>query len=989
MDITAYVEENGDPEPGHHIHFSVSPEGGGYCEPAEQDTNEFGDANVVFHSGSTAGTVWIKATDTSHNNDYAQNWIIVSVPTAPSVTDGGQYTTSTSQLSASCTPTGKSEYKYAIGTDVFDETGWDSVCGWTPNGSSASLNATGLTLANGETYYFSVKYKDTNGCWSAVGSSDGITVDATAPDPGAASSPAYVTTASITVTYSGASDALSGLNHVELWYKKGVHGTWTDSTLTSTAGSGSFLPFAPDDYGTYYFDLVAEDNVGNRSAAPSGDGDDSTIYEPGENPSGRVFLHTEYLYPGGPAIRVSLHDTDGSKFRETTNVYGPEGELISRSGSAETVEYEYDALYRVKSIADGKDQTTQYDYDEVGNLVSVEYPGGETVQFTEHDPAGRVLERVDPKEVVTKYHYDDPEGLLTHIEYPATSALDVEFTYDATYGRLTQMSDATGVTEYSDYDDLDIAHAVTTTYTDLPARAIEYEYWPNGSIDSIYCSALPGTGTFSYTYDDAGRPDTLTNPFGQEFSWGYLDNNWLNTQTSPVTQATYTRNPRGMLTSLVNRKTDETLLSSYATMTYDPAGDILSMPVSVPNVASQYSGTSTYTYDTKNQLLTEASTRNGSYSYTFVYDAAGNPTTFEGDSRSFNENNQNTDFTFDDNGNPITYNSTTLTYDPEDRMTAYGTALTAGYTGDGLRAWKQVGGTPTYFLYSGGVPIAEMESDGDVIAVNTFGPYGLLARYADESTSYYTFDPQGNVSQVLESDGDIASSQLYDAYGTSLYGSAAYPYGFGSQSGYYTDAETGLQLLTHRYYDPDEGRFLNRDPIGYAGGMNLYAYVGNNPVNDLDPAGLCPANGTDDDRRWAEYAAGKGIPNYRPRRRAEEAQPERSLWDWYARESVVPGPYGQPVSEWGPNGPTSWGDPMIYADRAGLGWALLEKGLVYGASALAVVTFGAGIAEMAGIINTAPQGNNVIRVLSKVYQWGVRLDKPEPGKWYHWHSWRW
>ncbi|MHB1457732.1 MAG: RHS repeat-associated core domain-containing protein [Armatimonadota bacterium] len=59
--------------------------------------------------------------------------------------------------------------------------------------------------------------------------------------------------------------------------------------------------------------------------------------------------------------------------------------------------------------------------------------------------------------------------------------------------------------------------------------------------------------------------------------------------------------------------------------------------------------------------------------------------------------------------------------------------------------------------------------------------------------------------------------------------------GYGAQSGYYTDPETGMMLLTHRYYDPTEGRFLT---IGYAGGMNLYAYCGGNPVGRLDPSGL-------------------------------------------------------------------------------------------------------------------------------------------------------
>ncbi len=63
------------------------------------------------------------------------------------------------------------------------------------------------------------------------------------------------------------------------------------------------------------------------------------------------------------------------------------------------------------------------------------------------------------------------------------------------------------------------------------------------------------------------------------------------------------------------------------------------------------------------------------------------------------------------------------------------------------------------------------------------------------------------------------------------------PYGYTAQWGYYTDVESGILLLTHRYLDPATGRFLTRDPIGMDGGVNLYEYVGNNPVNEDDPSG--------------------------------------------------------------------------------------------------------------------------------------------------------
>ena len=174
---------------------------------------------------------------------------------------------------------------------------------------------------------------------------------------------------------------------------------------------------------------------------------------------------------------------------------------------------------------------------------------------------------------------------------------------------------------------------------------------------------------------------------------------------------------------------------------------------------------------------------------------------------------------------------------------AFGTTLTAGYTSQGLRAWKQTAVGRIYYLYNGSVPVCELDSNGNVTAVNTWGVTGLLSRYAPGSSLdgsvFYCFDPQGSVSVRLDSGGNILSSHTHEAWGTQISTVATNdPYaGFGGQWGYYKDAETGLHLLGERYYDPNSGRFLNRDPIGYEGGINLFAYCMNNPVNYADPNG--------------------------------------------------------------------------------------------------------------------------------------------------------
>ena len=249
-------------------------------------------------------------------------------------------------------------------------------------------------------------------------------------------------------------------------------------------------------------------------------------------------------------------------------------------------------------------------------------------------------------------------------------------------------------------------------------------------------------------------------------------------------------------------------------------------------------GATSYSYDTRNELLNETSARNGGYSNAFGYDGAENPTTFKGAPNTFNTDNQNVAFTFDGNGNTTTYKGTTLGFDPENRMTSFGTAMTEGYNGDGLRAWKNSASGRTYYVYDGDSPLLELNSTGIVTAVNVWSANGLLSRRTGTASVYYTFYPQGSVVQRLDANENILSASAYDAWGNLLVPNPNDPFGYEAQWGYYTDNETGLLLLTHRYYDPGQGRFVTRDPKGYSGGINLYGYVGNGVEERQDISGF-------------------------------------------------------------------------------------------------------------------------------------------------------
>ena len=113
---------------------------------------------------------------------------------------------------------------------------------------------------------------------------------------------------------------------------------------------------------------------------------------------------------------------------------------------------------------------------------------------------------------------------------------------------------------------------------------------------------------------------------------------------------------------------------------------------------------------------------------------------------------------------------------------------------------------------------------------------GLLARVKGDSVQRYTYDGNGNVSELVNADGSIAAHYEYDPFGISLTATASdNPFRFSTK---YLDAETGLYYYGYRYYSTTLGRWINRDPSGENGGINLYAFVTNSPITYADLVGL-------------------------------------------------------------------------------------------------------------------------------------------------------
>ncbi|MCF7855795.1 MAG: RHS repeat-associated core domain-containing protein [Candidatus Pacebacteria bacterium] len=107
------------------------------------------------------------------------------------------------------------------------------------------------------------------------------------------------------------------------------------------------------------------------------------------------------------------------------------------------------------------------------------------------------------------------------------------------------------------------------------------------------------------------------------------------------------------------------------------------------------------------------------------------------------------------------------------------------------------------------------------------------------STTFYSYDANGNVTSLTDTNGSNVATYVYGPFGGTISSSGTLadenPFRFSTK---YTDDETGLLNYGYRYYSPELGRWVNRDPIDENGGLNLYAFVGNSPVLAADILGL-------------------------------------------------------------------------------------------------------------------------------------------------------
>ena len=505
------------------------------------------------------------------------------------------------------------------------------------------------------------------------------------------------------------------------------------------------------------------------------------------------------------------------------SVTNPVGHLTSRFLDAagrvlsltnplgETIRYENDALNRITRTIDTLQGATQYSYDANGNVLSMT-DGLNNVTSYVYDDMDRVQTKTDPLNHIDIYQYNQNGSLTQHTDRKGQVT---SYTYDS-FERLSQITYADSSSISYTYD----AVGRLTQIVDSISGTISYSY---DNLDRLLGETTP-QGTTSYTYDAFGRRATMTVPGQSVVSYSYDSANRMTEITQGASTVSF-------VFDNANRRTSMTLPNGIINeYTYDAVSRVVAL---IYKRGQSVLGNLTYEYDAADRTLKFG----GSFSRTELppavtstsYDAANHQIGFGG---------QTSDF--DLNGNLIHDGLNTFIWNARDQLVAInGSGLSASFQYDARRrrVTKTINGTSTSFVYDGLDVVQERVGSSASVDMLLGGIDEVLVRSASNGSLFPLADGMGSTIALTDSAGALQTEYSYEPFGRTLSNGAP-----STNSMKYAGREeevTALYYLRARYYSTKLQRFISEDPIGFAGGdPNLYAYVGNGPINEIDPLGL-------------------------------------------------------------------------------------------------------------------------------------------------------
>lgn len=532
-------------------------------------------------------------------------------------------------------------------------------------------------------------------------------------------------------------------------------------------------------------------------------------------------------------------------WQTSTASYDAMGNLLiaAAPGNRKTT-YTYDALDRVSKITDPLGRITNTAYDAMGRVAQItQVPNTATPAVTEVEASytysnnGKLATLTDGKGNTTAYAYD-PFDRLLKTTYP--DATFEQLTYDAGSNVTQRRNRKAELFKYT-YDALDRLDAEDVPFS---TTDIDYVYDLVGRLNSLSDSG----SAIAYTYDTAGRLTSVTQPNGRKVSYAYDANSNRTRLTWPDGYfVSYTYDQLDRMT-----KVSENGTATLATPTWDALSRLTKLAYG--NGTSVSFTLPPGTNDLKRVKHAFAAGATAQFDYLYnadgertkqtVSDAAylWKPTVASNDLYTANALNQYTKvntqtITYDTRGNLLSDGANTFGYDAKNRLiSASNTANTSTYAYDPLnrRVKKTVNGIATDYVLDGSREIAEYNG-ATLLRRNVWGPgfTPIATISAGGAKSYLHPDALGSVVAVSNATGAISEKHGYGPFGESdASAGSAFRY-----TGQRLDAETGLGFYKARMYSANIGRFLQPDPVGYADGPNAYAYVGNNPVNYVDPTG--------------------------------------------------------------------------------------------------------------------------------------------------------